>query len=479
MDGEKLAGYFSFLLYDKFDKKNNRFELTFMDDNLNVAKKVDVIRPKDDVLLETAFNGSHFLCVFYGDDKLNFVTYDKSGKQTGNVTEENISKYEKARIQMGLANPDAMGTTVFPLGDRGFVRQTYAKNEKLGYFVGAYDNTLRNIWSYASDVKSDSVEIAQIISTGKDYTGIQVMKKKNMMTKNMDSYLALIENATGKVMFNKPLKDENNELSLLEMFVEDDGKSVILFGEYYPKGEEITKSKSEGVYVVLADLSGNMLKKSRNKWADIRAKRVAQTGDLTEDEKEATRPVFHFIHRSKDGRIVAIGEQYKKAASAMGIASNVMNRGSGASNAQLNIMNMVAIELDKDLNLSKYYVYKKKKTVADLPPGSEYMSSTMIAAYVKSTGGFDYNFTSTDRKKDTFVSIYQDYDRKSDDDGKKSDVMLGAIKFDGNTLTNERIPINTNAKYFQIYPAKPGYVVISEWYKKTKTLTMRMEKVVY
>jgi hypothetical protein len=290
--------------------------------------------------------------------------------------------------------------------------------------------------------------------------------------------LIFLDASTGKQLFEKPLKDQN-ELTLLGLFVDENANDMIAFGEYHPIGEEVFKSKSEGVYAWHMDLQGKEIKKSKMGWmTDIR-KILKTDAGVEATEKDNTRAMFHKIYRTKDGSIFAIGEQYKKAADGMGIAAAALGGGrSGGAVVKMNIMNMVTLKLNKDLTLSEYTIFAKKKTSVGLPQGYGSVNSTMLAAYIRTIGGFDYAFTSSETDRDRYVSVYQDFDRK-DSEGKKADLMLGTLKCEGGKMTCERVPFNTDADAFSINPAKTGYVQITEYYRKKKMLAMRLEKLTY
>ena len=194
------------------------------------------------------------------------------------------------------------------------------------------------------------------------------------------------------------------------------------------------------------------------------------------DTKDKVRSFFHRVHMDKSGNILAIGEQYLKVVSGLGIASRAL--GGGGSTMQINILNMVAVELGKDLSLKSFSTFAKKKTTAHLPPGYGAVNSTILAAYVKLTGGFDYEFATFDKTRDLFATVYRDYDRKGDD-GKKADVMFGVIKFEDGKLSSNKTPLNITSSRFWLQPAKPGYITVVEYFKKKKTLSFRMEKIVY
>ena len=479
LENDNIKGYYAFYMYDKADKKNDAYLLQLMDDNLNIVKSMDVLRPRGDLLLETVFNGTCFVSMFYNhkEESLELSSYDKSGKTLGTFKAVDLPKWEKRRLQAVMMNQDDAGnTTVFPLGNTGFARQSYTKNEKLGYVIEGFSNDLKKIWTVSSPETSEMLETADMVYSSETHIVLAVARKKTLMTKNADMFIQVIDAKAGKVLFEKPMKDDN-EWSVLNVFIDQPTSQIYFFGEYFPKGAEMLKSKSEGIVTIAFDMSGKELNKKKYSWTNDLNKilKADQSGDVLEI-KDNVRPFFHRIYKAPNGHIVAVGEQFGKATSGLGIASRAM--GGGGSTVQINIYNMVVLDIAPDLSVSSYNAYLKKKTSVGLPAGYGSVNSTVLAYYVKGIGGFDYEFSTFDQAKGKFACVYRDYDR-SKGDGEKADVMLGVIKYEGDKLTGTRVPISINSNSFSINPAKPGFVAISEYYKKKKMLVYRLEKLIY
>lgn len=479
LENDNLKGYYAFYMYDKADKKNDAYLLQLMDDNLNLVKSIDVLRPRGDYLMETVFNGNCFVSMFYNKKNgLDLTSYDKTGKTLGTHQVSELPKMEERRIAMALtySSDDVANSSIFTLGNQGFVRQSFAKNEKVGYSLEAYDNNMKIIWTYGSSPTSELVEACDVIFSSDKYVVISVMRKKSLMTRNMDSFISVIDAKTGKLVFEKAMKDDN-EWSVLNVFIDDEKSTLYYFGEYYPKGEEVMKSKSEGVVMMTFDLTGKEILKKKLSWVKDLNPLLKTDLNETVDTKGNIRPYFHRIYKAQNGHIIAVGEQYGKSASGLGIASRAM--GGGGSVVQMNILNMVVLDINSsDLSVNTYNAYIKKKTSVQFPAGYEMASASQLAMYMKTTGGFDYEFSTYDLAKDKFACVYRDYDRKKDD-GEKADLMLGIIKYEGGKLSGARMPIMVNSSRFSLSPAKPGFVAVTEYYRKKKTLTFRLEKLIY
>jgi len=468
-----LAGYFIFYLDDKLDRKNDAYLLQILDNNLNAVKTINVVQPKNTFLVEAGYNGKAFVMMYYSKGDVDVVTYDKAGTKLGSRKFEDINKYQKMILDQQMESEEA-NPSISPLGTQGFVKQAFVKNDKLGYAIDAYGNDLKPLWSYASNRNSDLVEAADVIYSSEKYVVANIARKNNISTKSYDGFIVVIDAVSGKKLFEKPLK-EDSELSVMNCFVNEATDVFNIIGEYYTPGEEILKSKSLGLFALSLDITGAKKMYKKISWAGD----IKKFKNLDPDSKDKIQSYFHKIVRMKDGKIIAIGEQFKRQVSAMGVASQLLGGGQGsASAAELKVGDMVVMTLDDQFNLLDYKTFDKKSSIVYLPAGAAYMSSAMTSAYVKSLGGFDYSFTQEDKDRDRFYAVYTDYNRK-DDDNKKSDAMIGVIKYEDGKLTGNRVPINTEGNLVWFYAAKPGYIQVNEYFKKKKMINMRLEKINY
>lgn len=475
MEGKILKGYYTFWQTDKLDKKNNAYSLQIMDDNLGVIKTIDLVRPKNSLMLETTFNSNCFMFTFISKDDIELVTYDKTGKEVGTKKINDISRWERARLQQVMTDGEA-NNSVFPVGSGGFVRQTFTKNDKLGYAFEAYNNDCSVRWTTGSDPNSDKVESADVIFVSEKYIIAGVAKKPNMLSKDADMFVAAFDATNGKRLFEVPLGDAMNDMSYSNGFADETGNEIVIVGEYFNKGDKILKAKSVGLYVTKLDLTGKQIQQSKLDWTKDFGKFVGAGQTGKKDDQGYT--YFHKIVKTTSGELIAIGEKYKKTIGAGGVAMKMLGgRNSGTSAFSLYIDDMVAMELDKDYKLKDYRMFEKNKSEVLLPSGAEYMGSTMLAHYVKAKGGFDYAFTMTDPEKDRVFSMYVDAERTKDDSGNKASKTLGTIVFADNKLSSDKMPLFTDANVIKCMPAKPGNVLILEHYTKKKMLTFRLEKV--
>lgn len=485
-ENNKMVGYFIFYFKEKTDKKTSAYEIQIFDDNYNAVKSFEVIRPADSYMMEMVYNGKAFMVFFY-DRKTGyeFITFDKTGQQIGNlkIDPKEISQYDLQLTLSSITN-STENVTIYPLGEDGFVRQSYTKFKSMGYALVAYDNQLKPIWTVASSETSDRVETTEINEVNEKFLTATKYSRSSVMSKKMNLSFLIVNAETGAVIKEIPMgnEDEGKE-TVLKTYYDKTLDKIVLVGEFFKPGDDFLKDRSIGIYAKELDPNGNVLTTKQYKWeGDIdKFKLENMTDEELKESKDGFTIFFHDVVRSNNGHLFLIGEQFKKQVSAGGVAMNVLNAGNGqaASNFEIRVANMIVIELDEAYNLVDMEIIRKKRTSVLLPAGAGLMGTALLGYYIKSAGGFDYSFTSKEPEKDEFTVVYTDFERKEEKGGEKNDVMLGVIQFKAGKLAASRVPINSESKRFWIMQAKPGNVAIVEFFKKEKRVDMRLEKIVY
>ena len=488
IQNEEVKGYYVFYPEEKVDRKTVAFKISLLDDNLNQVSEFDIERPKKYILIESSFNQNAFVFNFYDPKSrtMEYVTFDRSGNELGSVTTDKISMMERAAVSAILQNPETTTSNIFPVDDSGFIRYATIPKRKDGYSLTRYDNNLKEVWSYKSDPNSKLIESGTVLSVDKDYVLVQVTKSKSILTSKFDTFLVLLDAHSGKPFYNFQMQDDNEaQLSILNGFMIDDEGTTLLMGEYYAPGDNVLKDKSLGLYARGVEKNGEYSFFKKYGWDREIAnlKKEVLSDEEKEKDKGTNQIFFHKFIRSADGHVFAIAEQFRKQASALGIANNLLGGGinagggKGIANVEIKVTNMVVAEFDNDLNLIDYQIIPKKRTRVHLEEGMGVLSAQKLGYFIKTRGGFDYCFTSMDKEKDSYHAIYTDFNRRDDDSNEKSDTMLGTINVENGKVTTERFPINTEANKLWFSPAKPGYILINEYFRKGKKLKLRLEKV--
>lgn len=491
IENDKLVGYFVFYFKEKNDSKTSTYEVELFDDNYNSVKSFEITRPKNSLLMETVYNGKVFLLFFYDSKSgYEYLTIDKSGKELGSkkIERKEVSKYDLQR-SLGSIQSGTDNVTFFPLGTEGFVRQTYNKNKKVGYEVIAYDNEMNEIWNYGSPLNSSLYESVEIGQVSEQYIGATIMRKNGLMTKKYDSFFLLLDSQTGKKVVELEMGNEDEgKRSILKNYLDETKNTILLIGEFYAPGDDVLKDKSEGLFIQEISTEGEELGYYTYGWK--KEVKEFMKANLTEDElKDAEAKsylYFHDVIRGENGKLFLVAEQFRKQISAGATALNILATASGGqsdvSNFELRLGSMVVIEFDAAFGLTNYSLVEKKSTSVFLPAGAGLWNPSFIGYYVKMMGWFDYAFTSKDANNDIYSVIFIDANRKEEKDDKnteKADKMLGVIHIENGEMNVSRVAINTEARNWWIAPAKPGNISITEYYRKEKTLEMRLEPLTY
>jgi len=251
----------------------------------------------------------------------------------------------------------------------------------------------------------------------------------------------------------------------------NNGKSFI-YGEYFDVKDNIAKDKSIGFAFWGIDENGKILNEKYCAWGldlgkflDVNAKgKIEDFGYM----------YLHNMIQVSDGSIYAIGEGYKKVASALGILSRVASGGrSGISAVKIKVTDMVLIKFDRDFNVKDAKIYDKNSNNIELPGGMEFVSGPLIGKMIKyHFGGFDYSYTQTNKDNSSFTVCYSDYVRGKDYKGG----TFNSISYNDGKITTDKINTKSAATWSSVLPAKQGQVLIIDYYKKEKKVDRHFEK---
>ena len=123
---------------------------------------------------------------------------------------------------------------------------------------------------------------------------------------------------------------------------------------------------------------------------------------------------LHNMVQTAGGDIYAIGEGYRKVASAAGIVTKIIGGGE-MSVAKFQVTNLALVQFDKEFNLKGIKIYEKNENNLELPNGFEFNSSALLGKYIKyATNGFDYRYIQSNMDNSTFSICYSDYERSKD-----------------------------------------------------------------
>ena len=485
LQDNQVKGYYFFYNLEKKDRKTNNYLLSVYDENLREINSINILRPSNYLLVDGAFNGDAFGFLFYDvkERTTELIAYDQTLKEVGTTKKELKNKSGQASFNSLAAGQQASQAYLVPVSHKGFLYYGLKEGNKFQYQTEFYDNTMKQVWSVKAAENAQSFELAGEAFQSGGYVGSQITQKKNVGSKDIDTDLVVQQVEDGKTLFRIPMETKQYSISYADVYFDEAKQNFVIFGEYYNLKDKELKAQSLGFIYLTVDMTGQIVGEKINSWEN----EISRVTPLNEKGKfvgSNTHVLVHDIIRTTDGQIFVVGEQYKKAASAAGIASNILTVAaaaagggvySNASNVQLNVYNLVIFQFNPDYTINKVHIFEKDKNVVSLPPGAGYSSSKLLSYYAKAVGGFDYNFSQVSSDKNTFVVTYVNYDREK---GEKAKNLLGAVVYTPEKIFSvDKMPLNRKSTEYYVQRAKEGYVLITEYFKKEKRVDSRLEKI--
>jgi hypothetical protein len=473
-EGSDVKGYYFFYANDKIDKNTYEWTLIITDNNAKKLKEIKFQESKHISILESSFNGTDLIFLFYDDDARTFEyqIYGADGKKK-HVYNRELTKKERRYLELTYLSMDDEEQTykgLYPIEGKGFISNMPSREDKDYTFqVDFFSSEKRKQWTY-TPTEGAKKFIGDYLGCYNGVVFFEVLKLTSMMDGNPDSYLLGLDLETGKQLFEKPTDNTKYKFYPASMSLLNDGKAVI-FGEYFSPNGNIAKDKSLGFAFVGVNEKGAVVSEKYCAWGlelgkylDVNSKgKIDDFGYM----------YVHNIMQMADGNVFAIGEGYKKVASALGIMSKVLTRGGGLSAIKIKVTDMILIKFDKDFNVKDAKIYEKNSNNVELQSGMEFVSAPLLGKLVKYTyGEFDYAYSQTNKDNSSFTVCYSDYVRGKDYKGS----TFNSISYNDGKITTDRINTKSDAKWSLIFPAKQGQVLLLDYYKKDKRLVPHFEK---
>jgi hypothetical protein len=478
MDGEELKGYFAFYVSDKVSKKVNEYTLQILDKNLSKVKDIVFEDDSKVQILESSYNGNNIMFLFYNSKEktLEYRAYGFDGKQKMSYIKE-LNKRSKMLIEQtyGQKSDEGQNEALFSVGEEGFVTSYPVKEGKyFSYEINFFFTSKKKQWTYeAAEEQEDKYAAATYLGSTDSIVLFEVIKQKSLIgSGGFHSWLLGLDLQTGKKVFEMSTEGDDYKFYPMNISAIRGKSEFLLMGTYYDSDSRVAKDASRGIASWSMNNKGKVIQKKYNSWDTDIAKY------LSVDKKGRVSDIgyiyFHKIIQTADGKFFAIGEGYKKVVSAMGVASMLLNRGGGggASMLKLKITDLIFFEFDEQFAIKNAKIYDKYSNSVEMPSGASTLSPHTMALIAKAYGAFDYNFTLTDKEHTKFSVGYTDYEKSGDDKG----LNFHSISYNGGQTTDDKISLRSKAKWTTVFPAKPGFVTILEYFKKDKRLEFRLEK---
>lgn len=473
-EGGDIKGYYFFYVSDKIDKKTNEYTLRILDNNLKLLKDIKFQDSKDVTILESSFNGTDLIFLFYNEDQKTFEyqVYGADGKRKPYTYNRELSKKDKRYLEASyLAMDDEEQTYkgLYPVEGKGFISNMPSREDKDYTFQIDYFSTeKRKQWTY-TPTEGAKRFIGDYLGYFNGVVYIEVLKFTGMFDQKPESSLIGLSLETGKLIFEKNT-DSKYRFYPASMSVMNNGQAY-LYGEYFDADGNISKDKSQGFAFWGIDEKGKILNEKYCSWELELGKflNVSSKGKID----DFGYMYLHNILQTADGSIYAIGEGYKKVASALGIAAKILSRKSEVSTVKIKVTDILLIKFDKDFKVKEAKIYNKNPNSVELKSGMEFVSAPLLGKLIKYTyGEFDYAYTQTNKDISSFTICYADWVRDKDYKG----ATFNSISYNDGKISTDRINTKSDATRSWVLAAKQGQVLVIDYYKKDKRLDAHLEK---
>jgi len=472
-EGSDVKGYYFFYVNDKIDKNTNEYTLHIMDNNLKLLKEIKFQDSKYVKILESSFNGTDLIFLFYNSDAKTFEyqVYGADGNKKF-VYNRELTKKENRYLEQSYFMVDDDEQTykgLYPVDGRGFISNMPSREDKDYTFqIDFFSTEKRRQWTYTPTVGGKKF-VGDYLGTFNGVVYLEVLKFTSMMDQKPESSILGLSLETGKQLFEKPT-DGKYRFYPASMSVMNNGKAY-LYGEYFDPTGNIVKDKSLGFAFWGIGDNGVLLSEKYCSWS-------LELGKFLDVNSKGKIDNFGFMYlhnilQTADGNIFAIGEGYMKVASALGIIARMAARNSNISTVKIKVTDMILIRFDKDFNVKDAKIYDKNSNTQELQSGMEFASTPLIGKMIKYVyGEFDYAYTQTNKDNTSFSVCYSDYVRGKDYKGS----TFNSISYNEGKITTDRINTKSDASRSAVFPGKQGQVLILEYFKKAKKLEAHFEK---
>src|SRR5690606_39081083 len=150
--------------------------------------------------------------------------------------------------------------------------------------------------------------------------------------------------------------------------VKGSGK-ILVMGSYFNKGDNVAKDHSKGLAIYEMDGQGNVLSKTYNSCALDVGRHLPST---TKGKIDKVGSLYiHKMIQAPGGKMFAVGEGYKRKASAGGIALTALNAASGGYNGHVGVTkivttDLVVMEFNDKYKLTNATIYEKRDNDAEI-----------------------------------------------------------------------------------------------------------------
>lgn len=460
----EVTGHFIFYKTEKLDRKTFSYRLAIMNQDLTLIKNIEKIGSKSLTLLESVYNGTSIMIKYLdvSNKELEFEIYN-SGGELSYSKKIKISSFELETIsQFKDGENELVSLGLSPITTKGFIDIAATKNKDYKYEVRYFDNKDVNKHWVVESPNTKGIESANFIAANDNKIVLSVTKRPSLWSTKQMLYTSILDIKNGEILKEFD-NDKLGNYQFFNGFVKENNE-INLIGNYFKKEDSPIKDHPTGMISVILTDNNDLVNKKKSTFGRL-------LRGNAKDESPGHLHMHDFIWTDND-KIYVVGEYFKKKADAFGIAAAAMGNGK-VSTVKLSIYDFVVAELDSNLKVQRVKILDKKSHSVTLPPGSLIAGSALLGNYVKLVGGFDYSYTQIIKSdKPYFISTY--FDRKDEKDKEPKFKIVSNI--DG-TFVEDAVSLKTEATDIRVTKAKAGFILITEYFKKEKKMTLRLEKI--
>jgi len=467
----QIKGYFFLYQSDKVDKHTNEYTLQILDENLNKVSSIKFEDSKTLSLLESAYDGTSISFLFKNieSNTLDMKIYTLEGKLKYTYSRPFDKQTDDLMKQYATMHTDeGTNKNVFDIRGNGYVSVLpLREGSQRSYEVDFFSSQSKKQWIY-TPMDDEKYAFAEYLGSTDSLVIIEVMKKNKALSGQITSHLVGLNFMTRKKVFE--LEESKEQYKIMPASVSSlPNGNVLVMGAYYDKKENMLKDYGLGIAIYELSGTGKVINRSFNSWEGDFS-RFLHTGSNGKIDDIGYLYVHRMI-RTPDNNLFVVCEGYKKQASAGGIALSVLMQ-SPSGITKVVVTDLVIMQFDPQYKITGATIYPKTHNTAVGGAVSDYNSQHALAAAIKALGGFDYEFTTGEADNSNFTICYKNSERTADYKGK----TFNSIRYTGTKFSTDKIELKTNASDSRVFPAKPGSVMILEYFKKEKKLGLRLEK---
>ena len=476
MDGNIVKGYFFFYFSARAEKKMSIYEIVILDENLKEIASEQFKESKATYLLESSYNGSKIMFKFF-DAKNRQVIYlpmDMKGN-IGDKTTREAGKQELAGYNASVSQ-NMENVSLNAANSKNFVDLYLVKDKGYKYVMEGVSNSGNSDFEYTPEPKK-GVTAGTFLTSNDDMIIIAEATSKSIMSRDYKFQLAAID-YDGENIFQIELQNSRYNMLPYNAFIDEKTGDIVVLGEYFDINDKAAKAESKGIFVKRITKDGDEEDEQFISWTRDVGKQIPAA---LKKEVAKHSVCFHDIRVTKDGKIIVVGELYKKQVSAGGIALQALASASGnvstnSGSFEIKIGHMLVLTLDANAELQSVDVLEKKPNRVNLPQGYGMVSQHLMARYLKSYGAFDYEYTQNNEDNSLISIAYKDLE-KNKGSKMRREYVLNVVNFNAGEEdpTKDKLSLETEASDLIVLPAKPGHALIAEYFRKSKTIELRLE----